>query len=79
MSDRRLIPIIRFELWRDEDASGVSGTGKVAAGAMFPSGRCVLEWLMPPYTMGWYEKIEDVEAIHGHDGKTQVVSHDTRL
>ena len=35
----------RFELHRDDDVSGVSGTGVVAEGVLFSSGRVALEWL----------------------------------
>lgn len=62
-----------FYLHRAEDESGVSGTGAVAVGVRFPTGRCVVEWLVEPWTMGWYEKGEDVTAVHGHHGKTVVV------
>lgn len=62
-----------FFLHRLEDESGVSGTGLVAVGVQFPSGHCVLEWVVPPRTMGWYERIEDVVAVHGHHGKTGVM------
>ena len=35
----------RFRLVREEDESGVSGTGVVAVGVEFPSGAVVFEWL----------------------------------
>ena len=62
-----------FILNRLEDESGVSGTGLVAVGVMFPSGHCVLEWLVPPRTMGWYENPDDIVAVHGHNGKTMML------
>lgn len=37
--------IRRFRLVREEDESGVSGTGVVAVGAQFPSGFIHIEWL----------------------------------
>jgi len=69
---KRVGVIRTFILNRLEDESGVSGKGHVAIGVIFPSGRCVMEWLVHPYTMGWYTKIEDVIAVHGHNGKTEV-------
>jgi hypothetical protein len=62
-----------FQLWRDEDQSGVSGTGQVAVGVVFPSGKVVMEWLGSHSTFGIYETLQDVERIHGHGGKTRVV------
>jgi hypothetical protein len=62
-----------FQLWRDEDKSGVSGTGQVAVGVVFPSGKVVIEWLGSRRTFGIYENLQDVEWIHGHGGKTRVI------
>lgn len=74
----------RFRLVRDEDESGVSGTGVVAVGIEFPSGAAVLEWLndenddlqttanglsLKPAPNG----VEDTIAVHGHGGRTRVV------
>jgi len=65
----------RFELHRDEDASGVSGTGVVAEGVEFASGLVVLCWTSAwPTSVVFHDRgIESVEAIHGHDGKTRIV------
>jgi hypothetical protein len=68
-----------FELRRDEDVSGVSGTGVVVVGAIFPpDGRVVMRWVTgePPYSIVIYDAIEDVMKIHGHDGKTRLVMND---
>lgn len=63
-----------FMLQRDEDASGVSGTGIVALGTMFESsGKCVLHWETRWHTIGVYDSIEEVEEIHGHEGRTRIV------
>lgn len=62
-----------FNLMRDEDVSGVSGVGRVAVGVVFPSGKVVLEWLGSDTTFGIYDKLDDVERIHGHGGKTRIV------
>lgn len=62
-----------FYLKRSEDESGVSGTGVVATGVLFPSGKAVLEWLTFHSSIGVYQNIEDVTKIHGHNGKTVVV------
>lgn len=63
-----------FVLKRDEDVSGISGTGVVAQGIEFDDGMVVLRWCVGEYrsTVVW-PSIEAVEAIHGHDGRTSVV------
>jgi hypothetical protein len=62
-----------FYLLRVEDESGISGTGLVARGCIFPSGAVVLEWQTFHSSICIYKNINDVEAIHGHNGKTKVV------
>jgi hypothetical protein len=70
---RNVIPELRrFILRRNEDETGTSGTGVVAAGVMFTSGHCVMEWTTTVKSIGVYLSIADVEAIHGHGGKTVV-------
>lgn len=64
--------IRRFHLRRLEDESGVSGTGIVAIGAQFPSGKCVMEWQTALSSVALYDSIETLEQIHGHGGKTLV-------
>lgn len=65
----------RFYLWRDEDPSQVSGPGRVADGVEFADGTVVLRWLTEwPTSVVFHERgMASVEAIHGHDGKTQIV------
>ena len=65
-----------FILQRHEDPSGVSGTGDVAWGAEFPDGAVAVRWPGDhPSTATWGD-IRDVEAIHGHNGKTTVTYDD---
>lgn len=63
----------RFYLDRVEDESGVSGTGHVAEGVQFSDGRCAMRWRTSLASTTVYDCIEDLEAIHGHGGKTVVV------
>ena len=60
-------------LWmeRREDATGVSGVGAVAEVVEFSNGKCVVAWLSEYQSVAVYDSMRDVEAIHGHDGKTQ--------
>lgn len=65
-----------FHLDRQEDESGVSGTGKVAEGVVFTNGWVAMVWLTSTDSLGYYPSIENVEKIHGHGGKTKIVFHD---
>lgn len=58
----------RFELQRDLDVSGVSGTGVVAEGI------AVVHWIAGEHhsTVVWPD-VAGVEAIHGHGGATRLV------
>jgi hypothetical protein len=64
----------RFVLQRDEDETGVSGTGQVAEGVEFSDGRVALRWIVGDHrsTVTW-DNMDNVEAIHGHNGRTRVV------
>lgn len=62
-----------FVLKRVEDETGVSGTGIIAEGVVFTDGTAVLRWVTKYKTTTVYNSIEDVENIHGHGGKTQIV------
>lgn len=62
-----------FELRRHVDETGISGTGVVAQGVIFDNGRCAMMWLTENVSMGVYDDIQKVIAIHGHQGQTSVV------
>jgi hypothetical protein len=68
----------RFVLVRHEDVSGVSGTGVVADGVVFPHHNIAVvcwrgQWpTVNTHVLG----VESVESIHGHGGYTRVVWHD---
>lgn len=66
----------RLHLERDEDVSGVSGTGTVAYGILFPDGTVVLRWDTKVRSTVYYDSIHDVEIITGHNGKTRIVFDD---
>lgn len=65
----------KFALYREEDASGVSGTGIVAYGVQFPppNGKCVVGWTTDTASVAVYDSIADVQAVHGHEGDTDVI------
>lgn len=62
-----------FLMIRDEDETGISGTGIVAQGVEFDDGRVVIRWQTHGNdhhsTVVW-DSIDSVTAIHGHGGKT---------
>jgi len=68
-----------FELHRDEDETGISGTGVVAEGIQFSDGQVALRWQVGDHrsTVVW-DDVADVIAIHGHNGKTRIVWADAR-
>lgn len=63
-----------FIMIRLEDVTGISGTGVVAEGVEFLNGKVVIQWIVGDHqsTVVW-DNIEDVKAIHGHGGSTEVV------
>lgn len=66
----------KFWLHREEDVSGISGTGVVAEGVQFSDGSCVIRWLGDLTSTNSYHNMAALEAIHGHDGKTKIVWED---
>lgn len=66
-----------FELHRDHDVSGVSGTGKVAEGVIFTDGEAVIHWHgRYPTTTAHPQGIASIKAVHGHGGATRIVLAD---
>jgi hypothetical protein len=65
-----------FHLYRNEDQSGVSGTGPVVEGVVFTNGWVALRWLSAKSSICFYQSLEEVEQIHGHGGRTELIVHD---
>lgn len=65
---------MKFWLVRHRDLSGVSGTGVVAHGWRLPFGMALLHWPSgyPTWTLH-LRGMRSIEAIHGHDGATEIV------
>lgn len=65
----------RFELHRDTDVTGVSGTGVVAEGIVFTGGVVALRWLSKwPTSVVFHDRgVQAVKAVHGHGGSTRIV------
>ena len=63
----------RFVLRRRTDVSGVSGTGDVADGVLWPDGTAAVRWRGEhPSTVVWDRGQASVELIHGHQGSTTI-------
>ena len=65
-----------FTFYRTEDISGVSGTGEVAEGVLFASGKVAISFYpcKPTFVSNVivFSSMDDVIKVHGHDGKTQI-------
>lgn len=59
-------------LQRSEDPSGVSGTGSVAEIFEATDGAVAIRWRGDRPSWGLWSDMRDLEAIHGHDGKSIV-------
>lgn len=60
-----------FYLQRNEDWSGISGTGLVAVGFEFEQ-ITMLHWLDKDGSTFWYESVDLIEQVHGHEGRTVI-------
>lgn len=62
----------RFQLFRDVDVSGVSGTGYVAEGVLFRDGTVAVRWYGKyPSTAVW-DSMDSMIGVHGHGGTTRI-------
>ena len=63
----------RFVLQRDQDPSGISGTGTVCAGVEFADGTVATRWVDGVAQTCVWATIEDMMGVHGHGGATRLV------
>jgi len=63
----------RFLLEREEDVHGNSGTGIVAQGVQFDNGLVAFTWLTHYESMTFFQSIEALKKLHGHNGKNTIV------
>jgi hypothetical protein len=62
----------RFQLVRNVDVTGVSGTGVVADGVLWPDGTVTIRWRGDrPSTVNWGH-LDHAVAVHGHGGQTRI-------
>jgi hypothetical protein len=63
----------RFALVRHTDVTGISGTGVVAWGIVWPDGSVDIRWRgSRPSSVHW-DNLDDPTTIHGHGGATEFV------
>lgn len=65
-----------FKVHRTADFSGVSGLGDVAEGVEFDTGKVVICWMTKYHSIGIFDTLHELEAIHGHNGASKVVWDD---
>ena len=55
-----------FTVYRDDDESGVSGTGVVIEGVKLASGQAIIHWLYPPPRGGIaiFDSMDDFIKVH---------------
>lgn len=71
--EKKVMSVRVFYLDRLEDESGISGTGRVAIGVVFPDGVCALNWLTDHGSTAIYPGVEDLEDAHCQDGSARLV------
>jgi len=66
MDDRAPSGMRRFTMRREQDASGVSGTGYVLEGVLFSTGLVVIHWLTPPPrgSISVFDSLDQFLSIH---------------
>lgn len=65
-----------FRVVRDEDVSGVSGTGVIAEGVLFSNGKVVVNWISMHKILEVVDSVAEWQAVHGHEGRTKIVWDD---
>lgn len=69
-----------YHLNRHRDPSGVSGEGDdIATICEFPSGLTVMHWDTETPSVTVYIDSRHVLQLHGHEGASELVPHETRL
>jgi hypothetical protein len=53
-----------FTMYRKNDESGTSGTGRVLDGIIFHTGICVVAWRTPVSSVSVYDSFDHFKAIH---------------
>lgn len=62
-----------FYLLRHDDVHGHSGLGLVAEGVIYHNGLVTLVWYSKWKTVTMFSNIKEVQDLHSHGGKTEIV------
>jgi hypothetical protein len=62
-----------FQLVRDVDVTGKSGTGVVAEGIEWSNGKVTVAWLTQWPSIATFDDLDDLLGAHGHEGSTRAV------
>lgn len=62
----------RFDLVRDVDETGISGTGHVAEGVQWTDESVTLRWHGEHSSVAHWRNLDHALAVHGHNGLTRV-------
>lgn len=68
-----------FKIIRNNDESGISGTGHVIDGVIFDNGKTVIQWRSSTPSIAIYETFEDFKFLHidSHPGNnTEIIMSD---
>ena len=74
-SEQGFRPQAVYALDRDEDMTGVSGTGRVGYALEYAPGVIVL-WDREPATLSWFPSLDAVKEVHCHHGHTVLTKLD---
>lgn len=66
MSETNSKPPRRFYLERENDVTGLSGTGRVLEGVLWQGGKVTVQWRPPLSTITIYDSFEIFEQLHVH-------------
>jgi len=65
-----------FYMKRNVDINGLSGTGVVAVGVMWPNGRVTICWTSIKSSTENHDSMENLIELHGHAGNTEFIFGD---
>lgn len=67
------LKIRTFYLMRHTDINGLSGTGVVVVGCVYPNGKAHMQWVSFKSSFEMHDSIESLIDIHGHGGATELM------
>lgn len=62
-----------FYLLRHTDGTGLSGTGIIAVGVVWPDGQAHMQWISFKKSFEMHDSVENLIDIHGHNGATELI------